>query len=146
MAEPLAGVVEREAGQNAFLCYQCARCTSGCPVADHMDLTPSQVMRAIQLDDRAALESKSVWLCASCQTCTARCPQNLDIAAIMDSLRIESLRAGIRPAIPDVEVFSRLFLKNVDLFGRVYEIGLMAALNARNSQAVRKRVARDLRC
>jgi heterodisulfide reductase subunit B2 len=130
VAEPLAGVVEREAGQNAFLCYQCARCTSGCPVADHMDLTPSQLMRAIQLDDRAALESKSVWLCASCQTCTARCPQNLDIAAIMDALRIESLRAGLTPAIPDVEVFSRLFLKNVDLFGRVYEIGLMAALNA----------------
>ena len=42
-------------------------------------------------------------------------------------------------AVPDVEVFSRLFLKNVDLFGRVYEIGLMAALKSRRASRLRTR-------
>jgi heterodisulfide reductase subunit B len=128
-AMELARTVERATGENAFLCYQCARCSSGCPVVEHMDAMPNQVMRAVQLNDRSILQSKSIWLCASCQTCTTRCPQNLDVAAIMDALRIEAKASGLPPAIPDVDLFSRLFLGNVDLFGRVYELGLMASMN-----------------
>ena len=128
-APELARTVERATGENAFLCYQCGRCSSGCPVVEHMDAMPNQVMRAVQLNDRSILKSKSIWLCASCQTCTTRCPQNLDVAAIMDALRIEAKASGLPPAIPDVDLFSRLFLGNVDLFGRVYELGLMASMN-----------------
>ena len=65
-AMELARTVERATGENAFLCYQCARCSSGCPVAEHMDVMPNQVMRAVQLNDRSILQSKSIWLCASC--------------------------------------------------------------------------------
>jgi heterodisulfide reductase subunit B len=128
-AETLAGAFERETGQNVSLCYQCARCSSGCPVADKMDLAPHQVMRALQLDDRSVLAAASAWLCASCYTCTACCPQSLDVAGIMDAVRIASKRLGVPAGVADVDRFSSHFLANVRLFGRVYELGLMAGMN-----------------
>lgn len=125
----LAQNIQQATGQNAFLCYQCVKCSSGCPLAEHMDLLPNQVMRAVQLGDRRVLESKTIWLCASCQTCTTRCPQGLDIAGIMDALRIESKKQGLPPAIPEVDKFSRLFLADIGLLGRLYELGLMGGMN-----------------
>jgi heterodisulfide reductase subunit B len=130
----LAQTIERETGENIFLCYQCVKCTSGCPLAGHFDLTPNQVMRAVQLDEESVLASKTIWLCASCQTCTTRCPQGLDIAGVMDALRIEAQKREIPPAIPEVAKFSRLFLGDVGLFGRLYEVGLMAGLNLTTGQ------------
>jgi heterodisulfide reductase subunit B len=127
-AGTLAQIVQREIGENAFLCYQCVKCTSGCPLSDHFDLTPNQVMRALQLGDESVLESKTIWLCASCQTCSTRCPQGLDIAGIMDALRIEAKRRGIAPAIPEVDKFSSIFLRDIDLLGRLYEVGLMGGM------------------
>jgi heterodisulfide reductase subunit B len=125
----LATVVEQATGSNVYLCYQCVRCTSGCPVAEHMDLLPNQVMRAIQFDDDSVLEAKTPWICAACQTCTTHCPQGLDIAGVMDVLRIEARRRGVKPAVPEVELFTQVFLRDVGVFGRLYEAGLMAAMN-----------------
>jgi heterodisulfide reductase subunit B len=127
--EVLAETVERETGSNVFLCYQCVRCSSGCPVAEHMDLLPNQVMRAIQFNDEQVLEAKTPWICAACQTCTTHCPQELDIAGIMDALRIEARRRGIKSPVPEVELFTQIFLCNVGILGRLYEAGLMAARN-----------------
>jgi heterodisulfide reductase subunit B len=126
--ETLAQMVQREIDENVFLCYQCVKCTSGCPLSDHFDLAPNQVMRAIQLGDETVLESKMIWLCASCQTCTTRCPQGLDIAGIMDALRIEAKRRDLQPAIPEVDKFSNIFLLDIDLLGRLYEVGLMGGM------------------
>jgi len=131
-AESLADAVQRIIGENVYLCYQCFKCTSGCPLAEHFDLTPNQVMRSVQLGDERVLESKTIWLCASCETCTTRCPQGLDIAGVMDALRIEARRRGIPPAIPEVDRFARLFLTDVKLMGRLHEVGLMAGLNLLN--------------
>jgi heterodisulfide reductase subunit B len=127
--ETLAQLIQREIGQNPFLCYQCVKCTSGCPLADHFDLKPNQVMRCLQLSEEHVLECKTIWLCASCQTCTTRCPQGLDIAGIMDALRIESKKRGLPPAVPDVDKFGMLFLRDIGLLGRLYEVGLMAGMN-----------------
>jgi heterodisulfide reductase subunit B len=135
--ETLAEVVQHEIGQNVYLCYQCVKCTSGCPLADHFDLTPNQVMRSLQFNDEQVLRSKTIWLCASCQTCTTRCPQGLDIAAIMDTLRIEAKRRGLPPAIPAVDKFSSLFLKDIGVLGRLYEVGLMAGMNLLTGQLLK---------
>ena len=32
-----------------YKCYQCKRCSVGCPVAPFADLHPAQIMRAVQL-------------------------------------------------------------------------------------------------
>jgi heterodisulfide reductase subunit B len=135
--ETLAQMIQSEIGQNVFLCYQCVKCSSGCPLAEHMDLMPNQVMRSIQLGNEGVLESKTIWLCASCQTCTTRCPQGLDIAEIMDTLRIESKKRGLPPAIPEIDKFSNLFLRDIGLLGRLYEVGLMAGLNLVTGQLMK---------
>jgi heterodisulfide reductase subunit B len=127
--ETLAEIVKRQIDENVYLCYQCVKCTSGCPLVEHFDLTPNQVMRSVQLNDERVLESKTIWLCASCETCTTRCPQGLDIASVMDALRIESRSRDLAPSIPEVDRFARLFLGDVRLMGRLHEVGLMAGLN-----------------
>lgn len=133
----LANAIQEATGQNVFLCYQCVKCSSGCPLAEHMDILPNQVMRAVQLGDESVLESKTIWLCASCQTCTTRCPQGLDIAGIMDALRIEAKRQGLPPTIPEVDKFSTLFLHNIGLLGRLHEVGLMAGMNLMTGQLMK---------
>jgi len=79
--------------QNLLSCYQCGKCSAGCPAADVMDLLPHQVVRLAQLgliDE--ILESKTIWICASCITCTASCPRGVDLAKIMEALRQVVLR------------------------------------------------------
>ncbi len=132
--ETLAQKIEHEVGSNVFLCYQCVKCSSGCPLAEHMDLMPNQVMRSVQLDDENVLESKTIWLCAACQTCTTRCPQDLDIAGVMDALRIEAKKQGLPPAIPDIDKFNTLFMRDIGWLGRLYEVGLMGGMNVWTGQ------------
>ena len=44
----LAQRIQDELGQNVYLCYQCVKCTSGCPVSKFFDYQPNQIMRALQ--------------------------------------------------------------------------------------------------
>jgi heterodisulfide reductase subunit B len=127
----LAKQIQEETGENAFLCYQCVKCTSGCPLAEHFDYTPNQVLRAIQLGQEEILSSRTIWLCASCQVCTTRCPQGIDIAKIMEHLMHIARRRGIKPAIPQVEDFYKVFHRNSRLLGRAYEAGLVVETNLR---------------
>ncbi len=131
----LAEKIRAETGENVFLCYQCVKCTSGCPLAEYFDLAPNQVMRAAQLgQDEMALNAKTPWLCAGCQTCTTRCPQGLDVARVMDFMAHEALARGLPPRVPEAALFNKVFLRNVNLLGRAYELGLMAELNLRTGQ------------
>jgi len=133
----LAKRVQEELGQNVFLCYQCIKCTSGCPVGEFFDWQPNQIMRALQLgQEDIALESQTPWLCASCQTCTTRCPQNLDITAIMEFLTREAVARGIEPPVPQVDDFNQAFLREVRLWGRSYEPGVMAEFKLRNPRTM----------
>jgi heterodisulfide reductase subunit B len=128
----LARRVQEELGQNVYLCYQCIKCTSGCPVAAFFDWQPNQIMRAVQLGQTdIALTSKTPWLCAACETCTTRCPQGLDIAAIMEFLARESVRQGHKPAVPEVRYFNQAFMREIRLWGRSYEVGLMVEMKLR---------------
>ena len=128
----LAQRVERETGQNVYLCYQCVKCTSGCPLASFFDWQPNQIMRALQLgQEDIALHSHTPWLCASCQTCTTRCPQGLDVTAIMEFLTREARQRGIEPQVREVDIFNQAFLREIRLWGRAYELGLMAEMKLR---------------
>jgi len=110
-------------------CYQCTKCSSGCPVAARSDLKPHEVVRLLQFDQgEEVLASRFIWECTSCQTCTTRCPQKVDIAALNDALRIMSHATGRVP------VFNEAFLASVRNRGRVYELGLMAAYKLRTGR------------
>jgi heterodisulfide reductase subunit C len=108
-------------------CYQCQRCSAGCPVAFAMDLKPHQIMQAISLGmkDRV-LSSRTPWVCASCYTCTTRCPNEIDIAKVMDWLRQVALAEGRMPVEREVALFHRAFLDSIRSHGRVHELGMMA--------------------
>jgi len=85
--------VEELSGQNMLSCYQCGKCSAGCPSSFAMDLLPSQVIRMVQLGlQDEIMNSKTVWLCASCLTCSVRCPRGIDIAAIFEALRLLATR------------------------------------------------------
>ena len=128
-AATFADTVKARIGENINRCWQCVKCTAGCPLADQFDLTPNQVMRALQLNDENVLASKTIWLCSSCYTCATRCPRGIDVTGVMDTLRIEAKKRGIPPAVPEIPAFNALFMRLVAIFGRLPEALLMLAFN-----------------
>ncbi len=113
-------------GQNLQACYQCQKCSAGCPVAYAMDILPNQILRHIQYGHREkVLGSKTIWICASCYTCSVRCPNDIDIARIMDSLREIALRSGIQPGEKEIPVFHSVFLDTIRSKGRIHELSLI---------------------
>jgi heterodisulfide reductase subunit C len=128
----LAAAVMSESGQNVNLCYQCRKCAAGCPISYAMDYKPAQLIHAIRLGmDDLVLNSKTVWLCASCETCTTRCPQEVDVAKVMDAVKIVAKRWGVKHAIPDVASFYNASLANIKKCGRMYEVGMIVGLKLR---------------
>lgn len=128
----LADAVLSESGQRVNMCYQCKKCAAGCPISYEMDHTPAQLIHAIRLGmDDLVLNSKTMWLCASCETCTTRCPQDVDVAKVMDAVKITALREGVKPAIPQVASFYKAALANIKTCGRMYELGMIVDLKRR---------------
>ena len=128
----LAHQVLEECGENANLCYQCKKCTAGCPAVEHFDLAPHRLMRAVQLGQtELILNSRTIWLCAACEACTTRCPQGLSVPRMVDVFRIMAARQGIKPAVRPIPAFYTSALHGIKLFGRMYEAGLMAELYLR---------------
>jgi heterodisulfide reductase subunit C len=118
--------VENHSREKPSLCYQCRKCTSGCPLAFAMDLMPNQIMRAVQLGlEEEVLRSRTIWVCASCQTCTTRCPNDIDIAHLMDTLRQLSRQSDIPAAEQKITKFHQAFLDSVRRHGRVFELGMV---------------------
>lgn len=126
--------VKTHSGVDVKDCYQCGKCTAGCPVAFAMDYTPRQVIRLVQLGLKdEALKCHSIWLCACCETCYARCPKEIDLCKLMEALRIEAKSRGYIPE-KNVDLFSDLFLKSVEKYGRVHEMGLIMQYNLQSGQ------------
>jgi heterodisulfide reductase subunit C len=126
-----SGVLATEVGagcaENPYRCYQCKRCTAGCPVAEHAGMHPAQIMRAVQLGQYDMIfDDKFIWLCTGCQTCTTRCPQSIDIAAIMDELKIIAWRDGkVHPDAPSAAML-KLNYDSFVRWGRMWEVELIA--------------------
>jgi len=104
-------------GENTFACYQCGKCSSGCPVVEDMDIIPSQMIKMIQLGDEDVLKSKTPWICASCLNCTQVCPRGVNVAAVMEAIRLISLRKGV----------NRVNLRKVEQIERMPQMILVAA-------------------
>lgn len=131
-ADTLTGHVREETGESAFDCYQCGKCTAGCPLASEMDYSPNQILRLLQLGlpemEEEVLKAFSIWLCLTCETCAARCPQDVDLPKIMEYLRQESLRRGlVHPKAREILAFHQSFLDSIRKNGRLHEVGLISS-------------------
>jgi len=130
--------IKNECGENVYSCYQCKKCTLGCPTAYAMRYKPHQLIRAIQLGQKdLVLKDQSIWLCLSCQTCMARCPQNLDFVKVADAARIIAQREEFKVPIPEIAAFNSSFLSLIKRFGRIYEFGLVMLIKLKTKQIMK---------
>src|SRR3989338_10007435 len=51
--------IEKISGQKLLACYQCGKCSAGCPMASHMDVLPNQIIRLAQLGMKEQLLARS---------------------------------------------------------------------------------------
>jgi heterodisulfide reductase subunit C len=148
--QTLAQRIAQTTGSSVLDCYQCGRCAAGCPqnVDGEMDLSPTRIMRLLQLESafadeperaaeyaRQALGADTPWLCAGCLACTTRCPQEVDIAGTMDVLRQEALKRGLASTSKrarDVQVLHQAFLSGALKRGRIHELSLMLRYKLRS--------------
>ena len=133
----------KSSGVKISSCFQCQKCSNGCPLAFTMDILPHQLVHSIQLGfvDQI-LNSDTIWVCASCETCTTRCPNDIDIAHLMDTLRQMSVKRGIKESQKQVQVFHTAFLNSIKRFGRVHEASMAVEFAYRNGglQGVREQL------
>jgi heterodisulfide reductase subunit C len=122
------------AGTDVRDCYQCGKCSAGCPLAEHMDLLPHQLVRLVQLGriDRA-LRSEAIWQCVSCMTCSTRCPKSVDCAGVIDALRQSAVQQGLAsPERLRTVIFQQAFLDNIRRNGRLCELELIGAFKTKS--------------
>jgi heterodisulfide reductase subunit C len=132
-------VVIESVGEEIFDCYQCYKCSAGCPISFDMDLLPHQIIRSVVFNQKEkALSSKTIWLCASCETCTTRCPNEIDIAKVMDVLRQIQRESGMPAQEPKIPVFHKAFLNSIKKKGRVHELTMIQQYNQESGDLMEK--------
>ena len=99
-------------------------------MAFEMDILPNQIIRMVQLGiEKKVLNSHTIRLCVGCETCATRCPREVNLAKIMDALRIIAARKKIKSPEKDIFLFNKLFLDTVRKYGRVFEMEMVGRFN-----------------
>ena len=129
----LATEIEATTGINPATCYQCGKCSAGCPMASESDLRPHQVMRRVMYGSRdGALQDESIWLCLTCETCSARCPNGCDPARVIDAVREIAIESGQAQVPRSIGAFHKTFLEQIRANGRLHEVGLVVGYKLRS--------------
>ncbi len=85
--------VEELSNENVLKCYQCGKCSAGCPSVEEMEALPNQIIRAVQVgEEDEVYKYNTIWICATCYTCMVRCPKGVDLCKVMEALRTIYLR------------------------------------------------------
>ncbi|MBR5626475.1 MAG: 4Fe-4S dicluster domain-containing protein [Thermoguttaceae bacterium] len=123
----LTALVEQLAETKTANCYQCGKCTAGCPRSEMMDVPPTRLMRLTQTGDiLEAASAASIWQCVSCQTCSVRCPKSVHVAGVVDALRQIALQENtVARKMKNVVLFQQEFLNNIRRNGRTNELELV---------------------
>jgi heterodisulfide reductase subunit C len=128
----LLKAVQEKTDVNLSACYQCKKCSIGCPVADQTESPPSEIIRRLQLGaGDELLQTDLIWTCLSCETCYARCPNQINFTAIIDALKSLAVEKGVARPEGDAPLFNRLFLNTVKSYGRAYDLQAIAMYKLR---------------
>jgi len=84
--------VETLSGEDITVCDRCGVCTGSCPLTIEMEISPSNIMKMVQLGQEDVMDYNSMWVCSTCNYCTARCPRGLDVSKVTEALRQIKLR------------------------------------------------------
>jgi len=123
----LLKAVQEKADVNLCVCYQCRKCSIGCPVAGEVESPPSEIIRRLQLGaGDELLQTGLIWTCLSCETCYARCPNRINFAAVVDALKAIAVEKGVAKPEGDAPLFNRSFLNTVRSHGRAYDLKAIA--------------------
>src|SRR4030042_6823578 len=132
---------KKKSGQDLSLCYQCLKCTAGCPTAPWMDIRPNTIVRMIQMGMKeAVLGSSAIWLCVSCETCGTRCPNEIDIGVLMDTLREMAIDEGIEAKEKNIHLLHEAFIQSIKRGGRIHEATMLIDYKLRGKDFLSDRV------
>lgn len=94
-----------------------------------MDHAPSRLFTMMQagLWDEV-LRSRTPWCCVACYYCTVRCPQEIPITDLIYGLKRLSIKRGLCAEV-DEQYFYQIFMRNVERYGRSFELGLASRYN-----------------
>jgi len=131
--------IEAEGPFQAGACFQCRKCTNGCPVTFAMDLYPDEVIRMVILGQReTVLNCQTIWVCAACETCTTRCPNEVKIAELMDCLKEMAVQEGLPSSQPRILALHETFLNNIQKWGRLHETTFLPAYLLKSGELLDK--------
>ena len=132
-------LVQAQASLKVDACFQCRKCTNGCPVTFVMDIYPDQVIRLVLLGQKErVLGCRTIWVCSACETCTTRCPNEVDIAGTMDALKEMAIKEGVQIPEPKTYAFHKAFLDDVRKRGRMFEGKMMQSYLINSGELFRK--------
>ena len=131
--------IDAQGSFQAGACFQCRKCTNGCPVTFAMDIYPDEVIRLVILGQRdTVLACQTIWVCAACETCTTRCPNDVKIAELMARLKQMAVQAGVPSPQPRISALHETFLNNIKKRGRLYETTLLPVYLLKSGQLLDK--------
>jgi heterodisulfide reductase subunit C len=127
----IIGAIEEISGIDISPCLQCKRCTNGCPVSEFTVSSPSEIIKQLQLGaGEELLDKEIIWACVSCATCFARCPMKINMAEVMDAMKILARQSGAEKPAGNMPLMNRILLGTIKRFGRTYDLGAMVLYKA----------------
>ena len=114
--------------QDPLVCFQCRRCTSGCPVAFlEKDYRPHRIVAYVIMDRvDQLLENDVVWKCTRCYKCTEYCPQAVAPSDVVMALQeLVSEKKGLPEAYVKMiktVASTGLSFEEMDVADREFEI------------------------
>jgi len=93
-------VLRKIGDHKPYDCYQCIRCTSGCPAMKMLELKPHEIVSLVKLGFvKEVVNSGIVWTCAQCLKCKERCPQ--EVAPVDVILALRNLTVEMECNVPE---------------------------------------------
>lgn len=80
-------------GVNPRKCMKCGKCSAACPAYDEMEYHPHQFVSMVENGRvEELMASKGIYRCLSCFACVERCPRSVELARLIEAVRLAVIR------------------------------------------------------